>query len=63
MPSMELHAVTPPSPSSPEPAADIGPCGRSNFVASSPSVAPLVRLPGGVSGGLMDSGEIMAPVV
>lgn len=32
-------------------------------MASLPSVAPRVRLAGGVSGGLMDSGEIMPPVV
>ena len=32
-------------------------------MASLPSVAPRVRLAGGVSGGLMESGEIMAPVV
>ena len=50
-------------PSSPEPAADMGPCGRRSLVASLPSVAPRARRAGGVSGGLMDSGEIMAPVV
>ena len=41
----------------------MGPCGRRSLVASLPSVAPRVRRAGGVSGGLMDSGEIMAPVV
>ena len=55
--------VFPPKLSSPEPAADKGPCGRSSLVASSPSVAPRARLAGGVSGGLIDKGEIMAPVV
>ncbi len=50
-------------PSSPEPAADKGPCGRSSLVASSPSVAPRARLPGGVSGGVMDRAEIKPPVV
>ena len=31
-------------------------------MASLPSVAALPLRPGGVSGGLIDSGEIMAPV-
>ena len=49
----------------------MGPCGRSSLVTSSasecasplPSVAPRARRAGGVSGGLIDRGEIMAPVV
>ena len=61
--SYDSQQALSPKPSSPEPAADRGPSRRSSLVASLPSVAPRVRLPGGVSGGLMDRGEIMAPVV
>lgn len=45
-------------------AADSGPIGSSSLVASvPPSVAPLILALGGVSGGLMDAGEAMPPVL
>ena len=45
-------------------AADRGPSGSSNLVASvPPSVAPLILALGGVSGGLMEAGEAMPPVL
>lgn len=59
----KANCRSPMPPSSPEPAAERGPWGSSSLVASLPSVAALMRLPGGVPGGLMDKGEIMAPVV
>ncbi len=45
-------------------AADRGPSGSSNLVASvPPSVAPLILALGGVSGGVMEAGEAMPPVL